>query len=216
MTTTYRGLTVPSGGDQANLPAAVTALVDTLFPVGYMAMWPTTTPPAGWLLCTGAAIPVGAAYDALRTLIGANTPNLAGRVPGGPGGSLSSTLLATGGAATVTLGVGEIPSHTHDISHTHAGANTSLVDLHHVHTFPGGQVPVIAGSGLGGGLGGGTLGTPISYTNDGTPTVGAADLAHYHTVNIPTFSGSSGAGTGGNGAHANIQPYTVVNFIIKY
>ena len=215
MTTTYRGLTVPSGGDQANLPAAVNALIDQLFPVGYMAMWPTATPPSGWLLCTGAAIPVGATYDALRTLIGANTPNMTGRVPGGPGGSLSSTVLATGGAATVALGVGDLPSHQHTIDHTHSQALTSAVNLHHVHTFPGGQVPVIAGLGLGGGLGGGTLGTPISYTNTDTPAAGAADLNHYHTVDVPGYSGASGA-TGTGAAHANIQPYTVVNFIIKY
>ena len=31
MTTTYRGLTVPSGGDQANVPAMVTALVDQFY-----------------------------------------------------------------------------------------------------------------------------------------------------------------------------------------
>ena len=187
----------------------VTALVDQLFPVGYMAMWPTASPPPGWLLCSGAAIPAGSAYDALRTLIGANTPNMAGRVPGGPGGSLGTTMLGTGGAATVTLDYTQIPSHVHGMTHGHAATNTTDTDVNHVHTFPGGaQVPTYAGA-VSGGLGGG-LGTAISFTETPSP-----NLTHHHTVTVAAFTGYTDP-LGGGGSHANIQPYTVVNFIIKY
>jgi microcystin-dependent protein len=124
-------------------------------------------------------------------------------------------MLTVGGLAFVTLNTQEIPWHLHDITHTHPQATSGERNLHHVHTFPGGSVPVIAGSGLGGGLGGAGLGTPIPYTDDATPTPGSADMTHSHTVDVPAFSGTSG-GNGGGLPHYNIQPFTVVNFIIKY
>ena len=47
-------------------------------PIGsIMAYWGTTAPD-GWLLCNGQPVPDGSEYDALRAMVGNNTPNLQG------------------------------------------------------------------------------------------------------------------------------------------
>jgi hypothetical protein len=52
---------------------------DDPLPIGAIADFPTRTIPNGWLECDGSAIPAGAKYDALRTLLGtANLPDLRG------------------------------------------------------------------------------------------------------------------------------------------
>ena len=92
-------------------------------PTGSMMMWPTATPPSGWLLCDGLAVPAGTQYDALRALIGVNTPNLKQRIPIGRDTAKAEfdTLGETGGSTThVHTG----PSHTHTgPSHRHAAGS---------------------------------------------------------------------------------------------
>jgi microcystin-dependent protein len=86
-----------------------------------MKIWPTATPPTGWLLCDGSAIS-RTTYAALFALIGTtygvgngsttfNIPDFRGRFPLGVSGS--HALASTGGAETHTLTEGELPSHTH-------------------------------------------------------------------------------------------------------
>lgn len=79
------------------------------------------TAPSGWLLCDGSAVSrttYSALYDAIGTTYGSgdgsttfNLPNMSGRVPVGV--SSSYKLGATGGEATHTLTVHEMPSHSH-------------------------------------------------------------------------------------------------------
>lgn len=45
-------------------------------PTGTVIMHASITPPAGYLLCDGSPIPAGPQYDALRNMIGPNTPDL--------------------------------------------------------------------------------------------------------------------------------------------
>jgi microcystin-dependent protein len=40
-------------------------------------------------------------------------------------------------------------------------------------------------------------------------------VTHTHNVDIPLFSGNSGS-YGTDGSHNNMQPYLVVNYIIKF
>lgn len=68
-----------------------------------------TPPPAGWLVCNGTPIPYQ--YQELISTVGPNTPNLAGSVL--MGSSTAYPLRSTGGEATHTLTVEEIPAHTH-------------------------------------------------------------------------------------------------------
>ena len=75
-----------NSGDALATTEVGTNWVPSLPPTGSILMYAGATAPAGWLLCNGAAIPVNATTAALRTLIGTNTPNLAGRFLRGAGG----------------------------------------------------------------------------------------------------------------------------------
>ena len=91
-------------------------------PTGSITMYGGTTAPAGWLICDGSSVS-RTAYAALFAVIGTtygsnssttfNVPNLQGRFPLGK--STSYNLGTTGGAATVTLSVNEMPSHHHRV-----------------------------------------------------------------------------------------------------
>ena len=80
-------------------------------PVGAVTMWITTTPPPGWLILDGASFD-GAKYPELAGVLGGTTlPNFTDRAPVGAG---NKALRSTGGAANVSLGVNELPVHSHD------------------------------------------------------------------------------------------------------
>jgi len=123
---------------------------------GEVRIWSTATAPAGWLLCDGSVVSQ-ATYAALFAVVGAtyNTggegagnfrlPDLRGRCavgldPGGAAGRISlagggydsSTLGANGGTQSRTIGVANLPSHTHTFSATTAATNTD-----HTHTYSG-------------------------------------------------------------------------------
>jgi microcystin-dependent protein len=72
---------------------------NSLIPSGVIVMWHGVTPPAGWALCNGAN----------------GTPDLRGKFVVGYNPSVSdyNTTGKTGGEATHTLSVAEMPSHIH-------------------------------------------------------------------------------------------------------
>jgi len=128
-----------------------------------------------------------------------NQPDLRGRVPVGRNGGSFGTLGATGGVESVTLTSGQIPGHTHTFS------ATSSTDGAHTHN--------VQGNGL-------NMQLVDSNTADGSanryriaagfPQLTATSAgAHSHTV-----SGTTGS-TGSGESHTNVQPYQVVNYIIK-
>lgn len=92
---------------------------------GQIVLYGATTAPVGWLICDGSAVSrttYAALFAILGTTYGAgdgsttfNLPNLQGRMPVGKNGGTFNTLGGTGGAETVTLGIGEIPPHTHTV-----------------------------------------------------------------------------------------------------
>lgn len=53
-----------------------------------------------------------------------------------------------------------------------------------------------------------------SHTYSGTSNGMSANATHSHTFDVAAFTGSTGF-TGGSGAHNNLQPYIVLNYIIK-
>ena len=92
--------------------------------------------PAGWALCNGQLLSISQ-YTALFQLLGTtyggdgvNTfalPDLRGRVPlsSGQGAGLQNYAIAqAGGAEGVTLGVNQLPAHSHSVN-TVSGAATS-------------------------------------------------------------------------------------------
>lgn len=112
------GATGPAGPTGAAGPAGAAGPTGPTGtgPIGAVTMWVTATPPTGWLICDGSAIP--SQYTALIALVGANTPDLRNMAP--VGASAGKPLGSTGGSATKTIAEANMPSHSHDMSHGHA------------------------------------------------------------------------------------------------
>ena len=160
----------------------------SVVPTGCIMMWYTNTAPTGWLLCDGTAIPGG--FTALIALVGANTPNMKGRVPVGRDAAQTEfdTLGETGGAKTHTLTEAEMPTHFHSGFKTQNDGNYKVMG-------------------------------PNTYDNQADGADGSSDVDIYdrngntgtllQNLNIQTNS------AGNSSAHNNLQPYIVLNYIIK-
>lgn len=124
-----------------------------ILPAGSIAMWPSDTPPTGWLLCNGASI-AAATYPNLATAIGTkfggtvsnpNLPNFQQRFPVGK--NFSGSPAAVGNTGGTWNHTHTIPLHDHDVvqniampAHTHNASGGSLsgtynhkhrIDRHH-------------------------------------------------------------------------------------
>jgi microcystin-dependent protein len=180
-----------------------------------MDYWGPTTPNSAFAFPAGQAIS-RATYASLFALIGTtfgggngsttfNLPDKRGRVSAAPdnmGGSAASRLTdlvsgfgdalgEAGGAQTHTLQTTEIPSHTH--------VNT-LNDPGHNHSFS--NNPTIVGRQTANGQTGG----PASVPSD----------SNIITINSNTTGISiNNVAAGGGGAHANVQPTIVCNYIMR-
>lgn len=195
----------------AKLSAALAGMIP---PAGAITAYAGSSAPTGWLLCDGSAVSrttyadlfavVGTTYGVGNGATTFNLPNLKGRVPVGrdSGDTDFDALGETGGAKTVTLTEAQLPSHTHgdgtlsaasDGAHTHpiqTQGTASSADHNHAEA----GVMTQAGTGF-------VAATP-----------GATDSGGAHTHDV---TGSTGA-TGSGQAHGNVQPYLVLNYIIRY
>ena len=210
-------------------------------PTGSLTAFAGSEAPTGWLMCYGQPVS-RATYSALFSVIGTtygtgdgsttfNLPDLRGRVPvaldnmgGTDAGRLSTTnsLGITGGEEKHLLITSEMPSHTHtQDQHTHTQTNhthaNTLTDNKHTHQYlvniQHGDGAVVTGESLTSGL---TLGgrrryidttninnsSPMTLTNAGA------------TANIQSATAVN-QNTGGDTAHNNMQPYILMNYIIK-
>lgn len=192
-----------------------------LTPAGVIQKFAGSTAPAGYLLCNGEAVS-RTTYAALFAVIGTtygagdgsttfNLPDLRGRtaIGAGAGTGLSSrTLAATGGAETHTLTVDQLPAHNHGGSTNSTGAHThGITDPGHSHSLTsmasGGGNYIdhdVAGS----------ASNPLSYPSSiGTSTTGisiSSNGTHSHTI----------SSQGGGQAHNIMQPFLVLNYIIRF
>jgi microcystin-dependent protein len=209
------------------LHAATKQYVDGAMPLGVILPYGGTTAPTGWHLCDGSAH----GSSALQTLIGsANAPDLRGKFIVGVGDSPDAstpTIYARGdkgGAESVTLGITNLPSHSHGGStgnetgeHTHGVAiQTGGRNTGHTHWGPtegvmwitnyndghaGGNYTVM-GSWAGGAQGGGEN-TDHSHGVNGN--TGGRSASHNHSVTAE-----------GSGTAVNVRPpYYALTYIIK-
>lgn len=213
-------------------------------PVGVVNMWVTGTAPTGWLLCDGAAVSrttysalfavIGTTYGAGDTTTTFNIPDLLGRVPMGAGTGTGLTARSLGtelGVESVTLTAAQSgsPSHDHGVTSVGGGAHTASGSIStgghghtltmdysgtasHDHAISGASnpLPAMESDGSGGNISN-SNGTAIAGVGDlgGSASVSVANHSHDIDITVSTATAASEA-------HTNIQPSTVINFIIKH
>jgi microcystin-dependent protein len=189
-------LATPTASGDATNKSYVDGLLTTAAPTGFIGMWPTSTPPTGWLLCNGAAVS-RTTYSALSTLLNSegyvygagdgattfNVPNYMGRSPLGAGTgaqkNASGTGVITGGTAMTARALGAWGGEE-----THVQTTAELVT--HNHSMKSSFESGTTGNGMAG----------SSYSGAGNNTT------------VMETSGTSSA-------MPWMHPFTVVNFIIK-
>jgi microcystin-dependent protein len=212
----------------AGVPAPVT-------PAGIISQFAGSTAPSGYLLCQGQTLST-TTYANLFSAIGYTyggggsdfkVPDLQSRIPVGKGPDTEFDALGeTGGAKSVTLTSAQIPAHSHPNT---LSSNTVAAAGHtHSHISPfglnsgsviglGPQNPAMNNMGLGTYQFAGSI-------QGNAPSINFGGGSIAHEVWSVTSSGNSANttvgisnanNTGGDGAHTNLQPYIVVNYIIK-
>jgi microcystin-dependent protein len=202
-------------------------------PAGVISQFAGATAPSGYLLCQGQTLST-TTYANLFSTIGYTyggagssflLPNLQNRIPVGKGTDTEFDALGeTGGAKEVTLSSSQIPVHSHPNS---LGGTTTFATAGHAHG-PGSFHAAIGATNNNiaaiGYVAGYNSGGPGASTYTITGGIGGSQNFNHYT---PVYGGSDAANasasvsltnannTGGGGAHTNLQPYIVVNYIIK-
>jgi microcystin-dependent protein len=222
--------------DDPNFSTTVATALAALVPSGTVSQTARATAPTGYLLCDGSAISrttYSSLFDAIGTAYGVgdnsttfNIPNLKGRVPVGRDSAQTEfdTLGETSGAKTVSLSANNIPSHNHTGTtnaetqeHTHSGS-TGGISANHTHGITTRAISgaldwpnTVAYSNGNAAAGSASTGT-VSSDHSHSFTTGGRSATHNHTF---TTSSVGGDGSGGVVAVNNLQPYVVLNYMIK-
>lgn len=208
--------------------AARKGYVDLVVPPGAMMLFGGSSAPAGWALCDGGLYSktgfpltfaaIGTAYGESGDGTQFRVPNLQNRVPVGKGGSPFGTLGNTGGNKDQG-----VPSHKHGMGHGH-GNNISASMSGHNHGVTGTNVQsfltrmtAFAGAAV----------RLLFSTVDGEQPSGSSEMAVAFSEltgsRNPSISVSGGvtdhsgdtATEGDSATNMNLQPYLVLNYIIR-
>lgn len=211
---TTQAPTPPIGDSSTKIAttAFVAGVAGGVIPVGAIVMWSGTNQniPYGWEICDG------------RVVNGITLPDLRDRFIVGVGSQYQ--VRDTGGTASVTLNVNQIPSHTHTASTSDAGAHTHTGTAFDAgnHTHPYVDTYFSEHWGPDKSLGNSLMGSAHSDSDNALYTmnrVTSAGGAHSHPISIES-AGTHGhsvsvQATGGSGAHENRPPYYALFFIMK-
>jgi microcystin-dependent protein len=191
---------IQAGTALEKVGTTLNVLRTSILPIGCIQQYAGSTAPSGWVLCDGSSLS-NVTYADLRTVIGGTygsgtgtftVPNLQGRIPVGRHSSdvQFDTLGETGGEKTVTLTTANIPAHQHFVA-----ANESITSGSPWDTQPASSTNAI-----------------IHNVRSSTSSPNYTLVRTTTSSTQPTLGFSSN--TGGGGAHNNLQPYIVLNYII--
>lgn len=207
------GEVASKNGFEVAMPSMFTTMAGTI------QMYAGSTPPAGWLKCDGTSY-LRTSYPTLFTALGGtsspwglpdsthfNVPDLRGRVPLGAGSNSANTVTTYGScsAGTVNQSLGKKGGEaahtlkTEEAAQKAVSTNGMSANESHTHSVGFGVVNRASGS----------AGTRMVYgynTTSATDSVATSSTSIAHTHSI--------TGSDATTAHNNIQPYTVVNYII--
>lgn len=196
-------------------------------PVGSIVCYAGQSNPVGWLFCNGSEV-LKTSYPELYIVVGNNygvasnsdyfvLPNLSEKIPIGNSGSTNFQLGNTGGNKTVTLGVNQLPSHTHSGTTGDNGTHShTATDAGHQHNYQDAYFAENRG------VGQNIYGTASSTDNDNDYI--------YRSPQPVTSTGYAAITIGNNGSHNHdfttnstgsgdsvnvLNPYLVLNYIIK-
>ena len=194
----------------------------------------TAAAQAGWLNCDGSAVSRTTysnlfalfSFTGMTSTYGTgdgtttfNLPDHRGRTAVGSGsvGTNDQPTVTVGGTtangvageAAHVLSVGELPSHTHNVSAS-GGGGTDGQSATHVHHFPSTNILTQSG-----GAGTQNLASGSIHVDGITGlTTGANDGDHNHAFTV-SVAGTTDGGNGGGGAHNNMVPMLGVYVLIK-
>lgn len=166
-------------------------------PSGALVMWSTGTAPTGYLLCNGSAVSrttyatlfsaIGTAYGSGDGSTTFNLPDMRDRMPVGAGTTYA--VNDSGGSATTTIALANLPAHDH-----------SITDPGHSHT-----VATAAG-----------LNPSNDYVQPAVTSISQSVPTSTSSTGITKTNTTQGNGSSfSNSAMTTISPYRGVYFIIK-